>query len=623
MTWPIRFNTNRSIRICALGLLVLARSVAGGETKMEHDANMKIPPLNTFSIVAFDPESGDLGIAVASRVLGVGSIVPWAKADVGAIATQSQANTAYGPDGLALLQSGNDAAETLHLLTQADAGRDDRQVGIVDAKGNAAGFTGPKCIEWTGDLQGDHYTVQGNLLAGEAVLKQMATEFEQARQQKDSELADWLMAALAAGEGAGGDKRGKQSASLLVVRKGAGYLGNDRYIDLRVEDHAEPVTELARLLKLHKEVFEWPHTHKPQRESEPAADRKSSATAEASPKSKSYPVPTPGDFIVHDFHFSSGASLPELRMHYLTLGRPQRDATGVVRNAVLILHGTTGSSDQFLRPEFATELFGPDQPLDTSRFFIIIPDNVGHGKSSKPSDGLRAKFPQYGYRDMIEAQHRLLTEGLGVNHARLILGTSMGGMHCWLWGQMHPEFMDALVPLASLPGQISGRNRVWRRIVIDAIRNDLTWHNGDYTSQPTGLRTAIETLYFMSSNPVLRLQEGPTLRKADDALDRYVTEALKIDDANDVLYAVEASRDYDPAPGLEQIKAPLLAINFADDLINPPELGVLEREIGRVPHGRAIVIPRGDKSVGHGTHTAAAVWKDHLVDLLKQTEPPQ
>ena len=341
------------------------------------------------------------------------------------------------------------------------------------------------------------------------------------------------------------------------------------------------------------------------------------------PSSKNYPAPTAGDFIVHDFHFSSGESLPELRMHYLTLGKPQRDEKGVVRNAVLILHGTTGSSDQFLRPEFATELFGPGQPLDANRFFIIIPDNVGHGKSSKPSDGLHAKFPQYGYRDMIEAQHRLLTEGLGVNHARLILGTSMGGMHCWLWGQMHPDFMDALVPLASLPGQISGRNRVWRRIVIDAIRTDPTWQGGNYTSQPTGLRTAIETLYFMSSNPVLRLQEGPTLRKADDALDRYVTEALKVDDANDVLYAVEASHDYDPAPGLDKIKAPLLAINFADDLINPPELGVLEREIGRVPHGRAIVIPRGEKSVGHGTHTTAAVWKDHLVEFLKQTEPPQ
>jgi len=347
-----------------------------------------------------------------------------------------------------------------------------------------------------------------------------------------------------------------------------------------------------------------------------------SATAIAmkSTTATNYPNPAAGDFVIRNFRFQSGETLPELRMHYLTLGQPQWDDEGVVRNAVMILHGTTGSSEQFLRPEFATELFGPGQPLDANRFFIIIPDNIGHGKSSKPSDGFRAKFPRYGYADMIEAQYRLLTDGLGVNHTRLILGTSMGGMHCWLWGQLHPDYMDALVPLASLPDQIAGRNRVWRRTVIDAIRNDVSWNHGDYDVQPRGLRTALEMLYFMSSNPVLRLQDGPTLRQADEALDQYLAERMHDYDANDVAYAVDASYDYDPAPGLEKIKAPLLAINFADDLINPPELGVLEREIVRVPHGRAVVIPMSEESVGHGTHTMAAVWKSLLVEFLKETK---
>ena len=307
-------------------------------------------------------------------------------------------------------------------------------------------------------------------------------------------------------------------------------------------------------------------------------------------------------------------------MHYLTLGRPQRDEHGVIRNAVLILHGTTGSSAQFLRPEFAGELYGSGQPLDVTRYYLIIPDNLGHGQSSKPSDGLHARFPKYGYRDMIEAQYRLLTEGLQVNHLRLVMGTSMGGMHTWLWGEMHPDFMDALMPLASLPMQISGRNRVWRRVIIDGIRDSPDWQNGEYRTQPAGLRVAAETLYFMGSNPALRLKEMPTLRQSDAVLDRYVAQSMTNLDANDVMYAVAASEDYDPAPGLEKIKAPLLAINSADDLINPPELGVLEREIKRVPHGRAIIIPYSDQTVGHGSHTKAVLWKEELVRLLKETE---
>jgi homoserine O-acetyltransferase/O-succinyltransferase len=333
-----------------------------------------------------------------------------------------------------------------------------------------------------------------------------------------------------------------------------------------------------------------------------------------------YPAPTEGDYTIRDFKFASGETLPELRLHYRTLGKPERDAQGKTTNAVLIMHGTTGSGAQFIRPEFAGELFGKGQPLDVTKFFIVLPDGIGHGKSSKPSDGMHAKFPRYGYADMVEADYRLLTEGLGVNHARLVIGTSMGGMHTWLWGELHPDFMDALMPLASLPTQISGRNRAWRRMVIDAIRNDPAWNGGDYKTQPPSLRTAAEMLWFMSSNPVLRQKDAPTLAKTDEVLDKFVEQIVKTDDANDVLYALEASHDYDPAPNLEKIQAPLLAINFADDLINPPELAILEREIKRVPHGRAIVIPFSDKTRGHGSHTLAALWKDQLADLLKETE---
>jgi homoserine O-acetyltransferase len=333
-----------------------------------------------------------------------------------------------------------------------------------------------------------------------------------------------------------------------------------------------------------------------------------------------YPAPTEGDYAIHDFKFASGDTLPELRLHYRTLGKPEKDAQGKTTNAVLIMHGTTGTGAQFIRPEFAGELFGKDQPLDGTKFYIVLPDGIGHGKSSKPSDGMHAKFPRYGYGDMVEAQYRLLTEGLGVNHARLVMGTSMGGMHTWLWGELHPDFMDALMPLASLPTQISGRNRAWRRMVIDAIRNDPAWEGGDYKTQPPSLRTAAEMLWFMSSNPVLRQKDAPTLAKTDEALDKFVEQIVKSDDANDVLYALEASHDYDPGPNLEKIQAPLLAINSADDMINPPELGILEQEIKRVLHGRAIVIPFTDKTRGHGSHTLAALWKDQLADLLKQTE---
>jgi homoserine O-acetyltransferase len=333
-----------------------------------------------------------------------------------------------------------------------------------------------------------------------------------------------------------------------------------------------------------------------------------------------YPEPREGDYTIRDFRFASGDRLPELRIHYRTLGQPSRDEKGIVRNAVLILHGTTGNGGGFLRPDFAGELFGSGQPLDATRYYIVLPDSIGHGKSSKPRDGLHARFPEYGYLDMVAAQHELLTQGLKVNHLRLVLGTSMGGMHTWLWGEVYPDFMDALLPLASLPAQISGRNRLWRRIIVDAIRGDPAWNKGEYKSQPPSLVTAAQMLMLMSSNPVERHREGPTLQRADQAIDAFVTGQRKLLDANNVLYALSASRDYDPAPRLAGIKAPLLAINFADDLINPPELGILEREIKRVPRGKAILVPMSDQTKGHGTHTLAAIWKQHLVVLLKESE---
>ncbi len=333
-----------------------------------------------------------------------------------------------------------------------------------------------------------------------------------------------------------------------------------------------------------------------------------------------YPPPIEGDFTVQNFKFASGESLAQLRIHYRAFGTPRTDEHGVVRNAVLILHGTGGTGASLVREDFAGELFGPGQLLDASRYFIVLPDGIGHGHSSKPSEGLHAHFPHYGYRDMVQAQYLLLTQGLKVNHARLILGTSMGAMHTWLWGELHPRFMDALMPLASLPTQVSGRNRVWRRLIIDAIRNDPDWRDGEYRAQPPALRTALEMLWLVGSNPILRQQEAPTCADADRVIDAYVSEGMKTQDANDILYAVSASEDYDPGPALEKIEAPLYAVNSADDLINPPELRILEREITRVPHGRAAVIPFSEHTHGHGSHTYAVLWKSYLEELLQSPE---
>jgi homoserine O-acetyltransferase len=332
-----------------------------------------------------------------------------------------------------------------------------------------------------------------------------------------------------------------------------------------------------------------------------------------------YPHPVEAEAVLKDFRFTTGGTL-DLKVHYRTLGQPQRDQTGKVHNAILILHGTTGSGAQFLGNQFAGELFGAGQPLNAGQYYLILPDAIGHGKSSKPSDGLHAHFPRYGYEDMIRAQHRLLTESLHVDHLRLVMGTSMGGMHTWLWGQKYPDFMDALLPLACLPTQISGRNRLWRNLAAEAIRTDPEWKAGESTTQPHGLRLAAKVLQLMSNSPVVRQRQGPTSKAADAVFAKELEGLLARLDANDTLYALESSHDYDPGPGLEKIRAPLLAVNFADDLINPPELGILEREIQRVPNGQALVIPASQETVGHGTHTKAAVWKKYLERFMKETD---
>jgi homoserine O-acetyltransferase len=332
------------------------------------------------------------------------------------------------------------------------------------------------------------------------------------------------------------------------------------------------------------------------------------------------PAPVPGDAVLRDFRFASGEVLPELTLHYVTFGRKLDDAHGRTANAVLVLHGTGGSSAQFLGPNFAGVLFGPGQPLDASRMYLVIPDGVGHGGSSKPSDGLKAKFPRYTYDDMVAAQYRLLTESLGVTHLRLVIGTSMGGMHTWVWGETHPDFMDALMPLASLPVAIAGRNRMWRKMAMDLIRGDPDWKGGDYTAQPRGLEGALALMLVVSGSPHQWMQQAPDAAAADAAVASYMRDRLARTDANDLLFALDASRDYDPSPRLERIRAPLLALNFADDAINPPELGLLEKGVARVKNGQAVVFPLSERTRGHQTHTWADVWKTYLRELLVRSK---
>lgn len=324
-----------------------------------------------------------------------------------------------------------------------------------------------------------------------------------------------------------------------------------------------------------------------------------------------------GDFTLPNFHFRSGETLPQLHLHYTSLGMPKQDAHGRVTNAVLILHGTGGDGHQFLRPQFADVLFKPRGLLDPAKYFIILPDGIGHGKSSKPSDGLRARFPHYDYDDMVTAQHALLTQGLHINHLRLVMGTSMGCMHSFVWGETYPDFVDALMPLACLPVQIAGRNRMWRKMVMDAIRNDPAWAGGEYKNEPQmALRTAADLLIIAGSAPHQMQKTYPTREAADKYVEDSVGKDLATLDANDLLYQVDASRNYDPSGALEKITARVMWVNSADDFINPPELGIAEREAKRLKNGRFVLIPTSDQTHGHGTHTWAAVWQQYLAELL-------
>ncbi len=325
---------------------------------------------------------------------------------------------------------------------------------------------------------------------------------------------------------------------------------------------------------------------------------------------------TQGDYVVKHFTFATGETLPELTLHYTTLGTPRRDARGIVRNAIMILHGTGGSGRGFLSASYAGVLFGPGQLLDSAKYYIVLPDGIGHGGSSKPSDGLRARFPKYGYADMVAAQYRLLTEHLGVNHLRLIMGTSMGCMQGWVWGYSYPTFMDGLAPFACVPSQIAGRNRMIRTMAMDAIRHDPAWQNGDYTTQPPGLRSAQMMLYIMSSAPLVQQAQAPTRDKADSVIRAYLDGRMRVTDANDFLYQFDASRDYDPSRRVQEITAPALFINSADDQVNPPELGLAEQFAKQMPKTRFILLPISADTRGHGTHSLPRVWGTYLAAFL-------
>jgi homoserine O-acetyltransferase len=335
---------------------------------------------------------------------------------------------------------------------------------------------------------------------------------------------------------------------------------------------------------------------------------------------RNYPAPVEGDYMIQNFHFRSGETLPELRIHYRTIGTLKTDSQGVARNAVLIGHGTGGAGTQFLSAQFGNVLFGPGALLDASRYFIILADGIGHGKSSKPSDGVHARFPHYTYDDMVAAHYELLTKRLGVNHLLLVMGTSMGGMQAWVWGETYPDFMDALMPLASLPVEIAGRNRIWRRMAMDAIRDDPEWLGGEYKTEPMRALIAAENLLLLAgSAPLFWQKQAPTR----DTADKFYADRLKVAvarlDANDLLYQLDSSREYNPLPKLETIKAPLVAINSADDMINPPELRIIEREIKRVRRGRFILLPITDQTRGHGTHTLPLIWQKYLKELLAES----
>jgi homoserine O-acetyltransferase/O-succinyltransferase len=336
---------------------------------------------------------------------------------------------------------------------------------------------------------------------------------------------------------------------------------------------------------------------------------------------KPWPAPREADYVAKDFRFKDASVLPELRLHYRVLGQPHRDGKGHVDNAVLILHGTGGAGTQFLNPVFAGVLFVPGGLLDPAKYFIILPDDIGHGKSSKPSDGMHAHFPKYDYDDMVLGEYLVVTRGLGLDHLRLIMGTSMGCMHAWVWGETYPGFADALMPLACTPIQIAGRNRMTRQMAMDAITSDPGWMQGEYKSQLLGMKTAIDMLIIMGSAPLQMQKLYPTRDAADAYLQKTWSSDLKTLDANDFLYQLNSSRNYDPSKDLEKITVPVMAINSADDFINPPELGIVPKEIKRVPKAKFVLLPITDATRGHGTHTLPAIWSQYLAELLKELEP--
>ncbi len=329
---------------------------------------------------------------------------------------------------------------------------------------------------------------------------------------------------------------------------------------------------------------------------------------------------TEGDYTIANFAFASGETLPALKLHYTTLGTPHRDAKGAIDNAVLVLHGTGGTGKQFLQPQFADELYGPGAPLDLRTTYVILPDGIGHGASSKPSDGLHARFPHYAYADMVKAQHALLTGGLGVTRLRLLMGTSMGCMHAFVWGEAYPGFARALMPMACLTVEIAGRNRMWRKLAMDAIKSDPTWAGGEYQAQPVaGLRTAIALGLVAGSVPLRQQHDTPTRAAVDAGVETRVAADLARVDANDQLYALDASRDYDPSAGLAKITVPVTWINSADDFINPPGLGIAETEVRKMPNATFRLIPESVEGRGHSTHTWARFWKGDLVALLARS----
>jgi homoserine O-acetyltransferase/O-succinyltransferase len=328
-----------------------------------------------------------------------------------------------------------------------------------------------------------------------------------------------------------------------------------------------------------------------------------------------------GTYTIKNFRFGTGETLPELKLHYLTLGQPHRDSAGHTDNAILLLHGTGGDAHSLLNPVFSDVLFGPGQPFDITKFFIILPDDIGHGESSKPSDGLHMHFPQYDYDDMVASQHTMLLDGLHVDHLRLILGTSMGCMQSFVWGETFPQFSDALAPFACLPVELAGRNRMWRYMAMQSIRSDPAWKNGEYTTEPTeGLRGASDLIVIAGGAPLQLQKNYPTRAQAEAYIDRVIANSIAHTDANNFLYYVNASRNYNPAPKLATITAPVLWINSADDFINPPELGIAEKMVTKMPNAKFILIPISDATRGHGTHTQAIVWKQYLIDFLAQTE---